>query len=884
MSDTADFNFYINQEGPRGPKGEKGDKGFSPNISVYSDTLSEYILKITNENGFFLTTNLREHKEDRGGTYIRYDRSTGAQYAGSADQASETAYGEVRFATQQEVDTASESTVISPANMVDYLNANVVPELTQLMGDVTNLKTSKQDKLTAGENITIIDNVISATGGGGTGDVTAVGDNTFTGTNTFNGTTVVNSGLFKVTTNPNTGASARVFNPTGGGPSANKPKIGGEDIPVYLDGSNVLAVVDTDEGVATNVTMQSIYDAAMSGGVDAYTKQETDDLLLAKQDLLTPVNPITVKKYAKNPVAGATYSEDGLKVYQSFIPTNSWFVSSGGDLLFKTKNIDNINNPFPSYIAMPFNFGNVYTLGWTNVTDDAGGYSMANPVYLCKVTDSGKVIPIVMGRNTMWVNLSDTDYELTSNNQAIHFNSKESVDTSYSTISTTNELCTTGCYQVRDTGTTIQIIEFTKSSTSVLKRVWNFSDPTQVARIRECNAVYLLPSQTVAGDPYFMDLASGAEVSKIGRYEYSGTLSETTQRADLGENLFNASKAIEYTYLELNTDSTLKVANNLLTVGSTVTTQGNTFNGPSQLVQLGSDGKLPAIDGSKLTNVQASTPTNMVTTNTQQEITASKQFNEGIIIYGNNKELEVNGGGGASLRLRQSGNNSYIISDHLSFNDGKLFIQGDNILCNRKVGTGAGSNLINIDSGNISDYASTIIATGLQPVNTLLKVDVTGLNITVDTGTTNNLLDSVSLTGSTTNVVTVANILATNFNLTGGILKLPYMPTVDSKYKNAYCDYTIDVRLTGSIAGSVNTAREFNIELQRGSDNSIVETHNITKTNTNDLTGKGVAFSTYTNGSTDPFIADGLKLVLNNTSGQTVTITGITILVKGRTY
>lgn len=170
------------------------------------------------------------------------------------------------------------------------------------------------------------------------------------------------------------------------------------------------------------------------------------------------------------------------------------------------------------------------------------------------------------------------------------------------------------------------------------------------------------------------------------------------------------------------------------------------------------------------------------------------------------------------------------------------------------------------------------------PLNTLLKIDTTGLNTTVNTGATQNLLDLVSLTGSGTNTVTVANILATKYNLTGGILKLPYLPTVNNKYTNPYCDYTIDVRITGTIGGSTNTAREFDIELQRASDASIVETHNVTKTNTNDLTGKGVAFNTYTNTSSDPFIANGLKLVLNNTSGQTVTITGVTLLVKGRTY
>lgn len=46
-----------------------------------------------------------------------------------------------------------------------------------------------------------------------------------------------------------------------------------------------------------------------------------------------------------------------------------------------------------------------------------------------------------------------------------------------------------------------------------------------------------------------------------------------------------------------------------------ITTQGNTFNGANQLVQLDSTGKLPAIDGSQLTNLPVSpTPSNIVTT------------------------------------------------------------------------------------------------------------------------------------------------------------------------------------------------------------------------------------------------------------------------------
>lgn len=64
-----------------------------------------------------------------------------------------------------------------------------------------------------------------------------------------------------------------------------------------------------------------------------------------------------------------------------------------------------------------------------------------------------------------------------------------------------------------------------------------------------------------------------------------------------------------------------------ISVPANITTQGNTFNGASQLVQLDNSGKLPAIDGSQLTNLPAgSAPANMVTTDTNQTITGTKNF------------------------------------------------------------------------------------------------------------------------------------------------------------------------------------------------------------------------------------------------------------------
>ena len=811
MSDTADFNFCINQEGPRGPKGEKGNKGFSPNISVYSDTLSEYILKITNENGFFLTTNLREHKEDRGGTYIRYDRSTGAQYAGSADQASETAYGEVRFATQQEIDTASESTVISPANMVDYLDANIKPEiqsiqdslnlkleaaniiqgqnitlkkqgnnitinatadnnynnisnkpqingielvgnkngndlglaneseieelgneLNQLTNDVTNLESSKQDKLIAGDNITIKGNVISATGGGGgTGDVTAAGNNIFTGTNTFNGSTIVNSYDFKVTTNPDTRSSARVFNPTGGGPSANKPRIGGEDIPVYLDGSNVIAEVETLEGTQADVTLQSIYDAATSGGVDAYTKAETDELLLTKEDILTPQDPIEISDVVVNPTENMTIGSTG-DIISNYA---DWSYNNAGGQFEYSVNMPSITvgSKFLDVmktlgsIFIPFTFNNVY----------------ACPVVLATDTNDGQIPPIAIG---YYLNEGEFVPVISFDNNAQCVKFTSNILTTISGYHTYNGF--TRDYAFRSISNPklaeanrpqfgnmyLQVFK-TDINTYRYSLARHWANKLEITSADISNDVYDELSKCthiMFGPRYYNDgwtshpkytLSTSLDASK--KYNALTNFKEFAFTKDLATVVGTTD---EFNFRELMTsgENKIKLEQTIvhtISLNSTVTTQGNTFNGASQLVQLDSTGKLPAIDGSQLTNLRSSVPSNMMTTNTKQDITASKQFNEGLTIYGLNKELKVDGGGGYSLKLKQAGGTSYIISDHDGFNGNKLILQGDTILCNRYAGTGAGSNLINIDSGNISSY----VPTGLLKYWTGTEADYTGL-------------------------------------------------------------------------------------------------------------------------------------------------------------
>lgn len=114
---NANFNFYLNRQGAQGKQGEKGEEGFSPYITQGKNTLDEYTLVVNNENSSFETPNLREHKEDRGGTYYRYDRDTGIGYVGDANQATPELKGEIRIATQEDFDRLSGDTAVTPETL-----------------------------------------------------------------------------------------------------------------------------------------------------------------------------------------------------------------------------------------------------------------------------------------------------------------------------------------------------------------------------------------------------------------------------------------------------------------------------------------------------------------------------------------------------------------------------------------------------------------------------------------------------------------------------------------------------------------------------------------------------------------------------------------------
>ena len=141
---TANFNFFINRQGPRGPQGIQGPEGFSPNVQVEEDHGNTFTLRVTNKDNFFITSNLREHKEDRGGDYIRYDRAGQLMYIGDPNFATTVKAGEVRLSTVDDLTAGSDTVALTPKVYKD----NITNIKSEIQGDIaaTNLKIDNLDK------------------------------------------------------------------------------------------------------------------------------------------------------------------------------------------------------------------------------------------------------------------------------------------------------------------------------------------------------------------------------------------------------------------------------------------------------------------------------------------------------------------------------------------------------------------------------------------------------------------------------------------------------------------------------------------------------------------------------------------------------------------
>ena len=116
----ADFNYFLNRQGPRGMQGEKGEKGNDGNTPTFYagvDSGTQYTLIIDMGDGnTFETSNLMPTFVNTGGTYLRYDTVNNRYVSAQADMADLSGnVGEVKLATTTSVanETVQDSDAVS---------------------------------------------------------------------------------------------------------------------------------------------------------------------------------------------------------------------------------------------------------------------------------------------------------------------------------------------------------------------------------------------------------------------------------------------------------------------------------------------------------------------------------------------------------------------------------------------------------------------------------------------------------------------------------------------------------------------------------------------------------------------------------------------------
>lgn len=153
---------------------------------------------------------------------------------------------------------------------------------------------------------------------------------------------------------------------------------------------------------------------------------------------------------------------------------------------------------------------------------------------------------------------------------------------------------------------------------------------------------------------------------------------------------------------------------------------------------------------------------------------------------------------------------------------------------------------------------------------TLIRYNVTGLNVTINNGSVYNLIQHlVGLTPSLSVGVTDADFPRVNTGA-NALLRFPANAKLTS--------YMFDVRLTGSMTSSSD--RTFTLQLRR-SDNSLVKGDTFTKSGGTALISESNNIFSYTNGVNDPYTTGGLKLEINNNSSSNITLTGFEIIIDG---
>ena len=339
----AEFNFFLNRQGIQGRKGEKGDTGFSPTISVGTDTLDEYKLIIANESNSFETPNLRGNINisDNGGTYLRYDTETKQISAQNMDAATADTLGGVRLSTEADIVEMGAGSVVTPSDVADalplYLEGEGAVTITQdqltsktkIKVDVPSVNDLESRMSTAEAEIADIQT-----------NVTDLNNNKVAKTDLA---TTASAGIVKVdgTSITVTGDGTISASPSGTLPIASTTQLGG----VKVDGTSIIA---DENGVISSVGGGGASDVTASGnnvftGNNKFKKDVTIDCSSSSGNSLVLVDS-TMDPNTDYATLRMGYSEgltinshgEGIKL-STTLSKSKIDMSKNGDILFTSE-------------------------------------------------------------------------------------------------------------------------------------------------------------------------------------------------------------------------------------------------------------------------------------------------------------------------------------------------------------------------------------------------------------------------------------------------------------------------------------------------------------------------------------------------------------------
>lgn len=292
-----------------------------------------------------------------------------------------------------------------------------------------------------------------------------------------------------------------------------------------------------------------------------YNKTETDTLLDEKQDVLTPNNPLTISTYTKFNLVGMSYTQDNLGIYTTDQSSAVNYVSTtANSLVFNKRESTDITSE------------NMYSCGYVDIPITESeiaisvnrDYSLAPALILGKLDNNNTFIPIawtygavVTQPSSLQVAMDEvvvaSDGTYAPSVQRLSINKGSSV-----------------------TGSEPFIIRINKGSQSVyfeflLGRVYpaqqcygnlNITNTDIVNRLNEITIARILPCQT-----YGQTASNPIKVSDIGKYDYTGSFSESMTQSQLGTNLFDIEGFTKTTSLDLS-----------IGIGLSVDANGNLIN------------------------------------------------------------------------------------------------------------------------------------------------------------------------------------------------------------------------------------------------------------------------------------------------------------------